>query len=447
MDLNTVRTEATSTQVGSFFENMPFTQKHIFIGLTLFVAFVIEAWEMMLIIFISGSVAAEFGLTPVQVGSLIGAIFLGMIPGSYLWGIVSDKIGRKKTMIYSLVSFGIISLISAFSVNFEMLYTSRLLAGIALSGVLVCVFPYFEEMLPVKQRGKAAVYLSAGWPIGTLLAVGLTTLLINVEGVFGGWRAIIFLSSLAALWAIVVAKIPESPYWLAGKGREEEAKQVIDEISEGDVKIQKETELAVFEVKQGSFLEIFKGKMLKTTVLQTIINFAFAFGYWGLYTWIPVLLQQKGLSMAQSLGFVALAAIFQIPGYMAASYLTGKYGRKKVMVAFVTLAAISGFAFAYSTTLTQLYLFNFVLSFFSLGAWGVWNTWLGEVYPTNVRAVGYSFGVGAQRWANTFAPSIIGFVIGLGWVFGATVTFIQVFMVITLITVLFLKETEGEILH
>lgn len=436
-----------AVEVGSIFQTMPFTKRHRFVGFALFMAFVIEAWEMMIIIMISGNIAADFGLTSIQVGSLIGSIFLGMIPGTYVWGIIGDKIGRKKSIIYSLLLYGVVSLISSFSANYEMLYTLRLLSGFALGGVLACIFPYFEEMLPVKQRGKAAVYLSAGWPIGTLLAIGLTALLMDVEGILGGWRAIIFISSLAGLWAFVIAKIPESPYWLVGKGRVDEAKQIIEDLSEGKTKVESGTELVVYEVKQGSFFEIFKGKLLTTTVLQTIVNFAFSFGYWGLYTWIPTLLQQKGLSMGQSMGFVALSAIAQIPGYLVSGHLTSIYGRKKVMFGFVTFAAIFGFAFAYSSNMLQLYIFNFALAFFSLGAWGVWNTWFGEIYPTNVRGVGYSWGVAGQRWANTVAPSLIGFVIGLGWVFGATVSFIQIFMVITLITILFIRETEGEILN
>ncbi|WP_017728845.1 MFS transporter [Halalkalibacterium ligniniphilum] len=445
--LSTAKKSVNSVEVGSLFENMPFTKKHGFVGFALFMAFVIEAWEMMIIIMVSASIAADFALTPVQVGSIIGAIFLGMIPGSYVWGIIGDKIGRKKTIVYSLLIYGVVSLVSSFSVNYEMLYALRLLSGFSLGGVLVCIFPYYEEMLPVKQRGKAAVYLSAGWPIGTLIAIGLTSILIDVEGMLGGWRAIIFISSLAGLWAFVIAKIPESPYWLAGKGRKAEAKQVIEELSEGQTKIEEDSELVIYQVKQGGFFEIFKHKILKITILQTVVNFAFSFGYWGLYTWIPTLLAQQGLSMGQSMGFLALSAVAQIPGYLAAAHLTSKYGRKKVMFVFVLCAAIFGFAFAYSSSMFQLYAFNFGLAFFSLGAWGIWNTWFGEIYPTNIRGVGYSWGVAGQRWANTVAPSLIGFVIGMGWVFGATVSFIQVFMVITLITILFIKETEGEILH
>lgn len=437
----------TATKVGELFERMPFTKKHLFVGMVLFIVSVIEAWEMMLIIFLSSSIAADFQLTPLQEGSLIGSIYLGMIPGTYIWAIIADRIGRRKTLMFSLFSFSIISLLTPFSTSFLMLYTVRLVAGIALGGVMVSGYPYFEEMLPVKQRGKGVVYLSAGWPLGMLLALGMTAFFMQGDGLLGGWRGVIVLSSLVGLWAFMIRKIPESPYWLASKGRQQEAKEAIRYLSEGKINIGEHEQLWVEPMTKGNYFTIFSKRFRKLTAFQTVVNFAFAFGYWGLYTWIPTLLEQKGLSMSQSLSFLALSTLFQIPSYMVAAWLTGKYGRKRVMVSFVALAVACGFGFAYASDMIQLYAFNFALAFFSLGAWGVWNTWFGEIYPTNGRVAGYSFGAGAQRWANTLAPSIIGMVIGWGWAFNTTVSFIQVFMVITLLVILFLPETEGHILE
>src|SRR5699024_2733981 len=130
--------------------------------------------------------------------------------------------------------------------------------------------------------------------------------------------------------------------------------------------------------------DIFKRPFLNRTVIQTLIHFTYNVGYWGLMTWIPTLLMQRGLSMGESLGFVALTAIFQIPGYIVASHLTGKYGRKKIMAIFVIGAIIAGYAFAFSATMAQLYIFNFALAFFLLGIAGIWNTWSSEIYPSNV---------------------------------------------------------------
>ncbi|BAD77181.1 MFS transporter [Geobacillus thermoleovorans] len=431
-------------QVGQLFENMPVTREHWKAGLALFFSFVIEAWEMMIIILCSASIGTEFKLSGTQIGSLIGSIFLGMIPGCLIWGKLIDKFGRKKAMIYSLISYGIISLISAFSTDYGMLWWMRFLSGIGLAGLMVATFPYFEELLPVKVRGKATVYLASGWPVGYLLAIGITYLLGDM-----GWRWVIGISSIAGLWFLVVATfVPESPYWLAGRDRQKEAKEVIRRLSANRMDHElNDVELIVEKVKKGSFIEVFRGKFLRPTVLQLIINFCFSWGYWALSSWMPALLAKKGLSAPQGLGFMALSALFMFPGYMAASYLTGKFGRKKIMFTFVFLAAIGGFGFASSNSMAEMYVWNFVLSFFSLGAWGVWDTWMAELYPTEVRGVSYSLGATAQRVANAIAPSVIGAMLASNTSFLATVSFISCFLVITFIATLFLKEMEGQILH
>lgn len=433
-------------QVGEYFDGMKLTKRHWFGGFVLFFAFVIEAWELMIMVFISAGIAEEFSLSSLQVGSLIGSMSFGLILGCYLWGLIIDRIGRKKTMLYSFIGFGVVQLISAFSGNYEILYALRFIAGVIFGGVIVGTFPYFQELLPVKYRGRASVYLSAGFPLGTILAVGVTSLFLEFSGDFHSWRIVMIISSLAAFWALLVLKIPESPYWLAGKGRMKEAKKVIKYLSNDEITIPENEKIIVQKVKQGNYFAIFKKPFLTRTTFQTIMHFTYNIGYWGLMTWIPTLLMQKGLSMGESLGFVALTAVFQVPGYIVASHFTGKFGRKKTMAVFVIGAIIAGYAFGFAATIPQLYIFNFTLGFFLLGIAGIWNTWSAEIYPSNIRAAGYSFGVAAQRWANAVAPSLIGVLIGLGFPFVVTVSFIITFLVVTLISLFFLHETEGEIL-
>ena len=81
-----------------------------------------------------------------------------------------------------------------------------------------------------------------------------------------------------------------------------------------------------------------------------------------------------------------------IPGYMTASYLTGRFGRKWIFTIYVLAAAGGGFCFATASTETEMYIGMFSLAFFALGAWGVWDTWMGELYPSALRGSGYGFG-------------------------------------------------------
>ncbi|MFC7642459.1 MFS transporter [Streptosporangium lutulentum] len=174
-----------------------------------------------------------------------------------------------------------------------------------------------------------------------------------------------------------------------------------------------------------------------------LLNFTFNWGYWGLQVWLPTLMRGKGMSLDATLGFAALSALVTIPGYVSASLLTGRFGRKKVFLCYVVAAVLGGFFFAVASTTAGLYAGNFILSFFSLGAWGVWNTWNGEFYPTAIRGTGYAWATAAQLVSTTVAPAAVGLLLARATGFTATMLVINAFMVITALLALPLPETEG----
>ena len=377
------------------------------------------------------------------VGNLIGSMFIGMLLGALSWGKIAERIGRKRAIIWSLGLYGVISMASAFAPNYGALYGLRLLSGVAAVGMIVVTFAHFQELLPVRHRGALTVYLASGWPIGMLLALGATVWLMPL-----GWRAIIIVSSLGGLWALVVLRwVPESPYWLAGVGQQSEARGVIMRLSRGTINVPQSCQLQVDQTTQGHQRELFSAALRKVSVLQIIVNFTFSWGYWGLQTWLPTLLQQRGLNLPQSYGFIALSALCMIPGYITASWLTHRFGRKKVIVGFISAAVVAGYGFANAQTLEMLYLSNFALAFFNLGAWGIWGTWIGELYPTRLRAIGYGWAIFAQRVANVLAPSLIGALVAYGSSFNLTTTLINAFMLVTVLLVVFIPETEGKTLR
>jgi putative MFS transporter len=433
----TGRPGSETLPVGAWFERMPFGRVHVLAACALFIAFVIESWEQLALVYVTDSLGSAFHIDQGRIGWVLSAVALGMIPGSLVWGPVSDRIGRRKVCLWSLASYGVVAAASAFSPNFATLMLLRVLSGVALAGIYTVTFPYFLELLPVRLRGRAAVYLSIGWPIGVLAAVGVTQALGSM-----GWHVVALASALAGLWVFAIrAWVPESPYWLAGQGRHDEAAAVLRRLG---ADVPAGTRFSV-EAKEsaGNPLALFRGPLLRVTLLMLVLNFAFNWGYWGLQTWLPTLLQNKGLTMSSSLGFVALSAVFMIPGYVSASWLTGRYGRKRVFLPYVAGAALSGIGFAYSQNLTELYAANFALAFFSLGAWGVWNTWNGEFYPTALRGTGYSWATAAQLVSTSLAPSVVGYLLARSTSFSTTVLFITAFLVLTLIVAVPLPETEG----
>lgn len=425
--------------VGHLFADMPLTREHVKAGFALFFAFVIEAWEMLILAYIAPAIAEDFAISASQVGFLLSAMFFGMIPGALAWGAWVDYLGRKRACIASLTAYGLISAVSAFSPNYWTLWGLRFASGVALAGILVTVFLYFEELLPVRHRGRAAVFLAGGWPIGTLLAVGLTAGLLDTIG----WRWILFISSLLGLWALVIWKwAPESPYWSVDHGRFNEARATLQRLTGGTLTLPgKLTTVTAEAARKGGFAS---GRTGLITFLQVIINFALSWGYWGLQVWLPQLLAERGLSLSASFAFIAISAVFMIPGYITAAWLTPRLGRKRVFLVFVFFGTVGGLTFAFAPSLAVLYVGNFIMSFFAQGAWGVWDTWLGEIYPTHSRGKGYSVGISAQRAANAAAPSVIGLFVAASVGFTPTVAFIESFFIVALVLAIALPETEGK---
>ncbi|MGP4014299.1 MFS transporter [Saccharopolyspora sp. 5N708] len=438
MDPERTQSPAAGTSVGKIFADMPLTRQHLKAGIALFFAFVIEAWEMLILSYVSSPIEREFSVGPTSIGFLLSAMFFGMIPGALAWGWWVDRNGRKPACIISLGSYGIVSALSALAPNYWSLWGLRFLSGIALAGILVTVFLYFEELVPVRYRGRATVFLAAGWPFGTLIAVGVAAGLLDVLG----WRWVLFISSLSGLWALVVWKwAPESPYWAVRHGRIEQARAAVSWLSRGTINPTGPLSLREATAQRSAGLR--SRRLLVMTGVQAVINFSLSWGYWGLQTWLPGLLAERGLSLPDSYTFIAISAVFMIPGYLAASWLTGRIGRKRVFLVFVLFGSVGGLTFAYSETLAWLYVGNFMMSFFAQGAWGVWDTWLGEIYPTASRGKGYSIGITAQRVANAVAPSVIGLLVAVSVGFTPTVVFIEVFFLVALLFALALPETEG----
>ncbi|MEU8245673.1 MFS transporter [Nonomuraea sp. NPDC048916] len=428
---------AGSMPMGAAFDRMPFTRRHTLIAIALFVAFVIESWEQLALIYVEADLGARFGLDDVGVGVVLSAVALGMIPGVLVWGPVADRIGRGPTAFWSMLAYGVVALASAFAPSAAALVGLRTLSGLALAGVYTITFPYFLELVPTRHRGRATVCLSIGWPIGVLIAIGAALTLGRL-----GWRAVVVAGAVAGLWAFVIrAWVPESPYWLASRGRQDEARAVLREL--GSPEAGAGVTLTVARRRAGDPLGLFHGGLARITVVMLALNFTFNWGYWGLQTWLPTLLQTRGLSLSDSLWFAGLAALMMIPGYVSASLLTGRFGRRKVFLCYIVAAVLGGLWFATAGSRAGLFAGDLVLPFFSLGAWGVWNAWNGELYPTALRGTGYSWATASQLLATTAAPSSVGALLARATGFTATMLVINAFLLVTALLAVRLPETEG----
>lgn len=431
---------SSPASVGELADGMRLSRAHVLAGSILFFTFVIEAWEQVGLVYVSQGIAEDFGVDNTQLGWALSAVAFGMVPGALLWGVFIDRLGRRRVTVLSLLLYAGLALLAALSPMFWPFIVLRFLSGMAFGGVYTVTFPYFLELLPTAWRGQGAVALSIGFPLGTLLCIGVSQSLGGIS-----WRAVAIVAALAGLWAFAVLRwVPESPYWLAQQGRHTEAAGVLrwlgGSVPEG-------TRLVVDgNGRRGEFRALLRAGVRRRFLLLLVVSFTFSWGYWGLQTWLPVLLQGKGLSVSSALSFVAITQLVSIPGYLLAAWLTRRYGRKAVFLWFVLASAVGGAVFGFATGAVQMYTGNLVLAFFSLGAWGIWNTWAGEVLPTSLRGLGYSWVTSAILLANTVSVPVIGSMMDRGIASSLTIGSIMAFLVVAVLAVLPLPETEGRAL-
>ncbi|WP_291279890.1 MFS transporter [Galactobacter sp.] len=435
-------THLSTLSVGSAFNEMKLNRSHVLFGSILFITFVIEAWEQVGLIYVSNYLSDDFGVSMAQVGTAMGVVALGMVPGSLLWGAFVEKLGKKNVAIYSLAAYGLFALIAALSPNFTLFVALRFLSGVAFGGVYAVTFPYFMELLPTKRRGQATVAMSMGFPVGTLACIGVSL-------AFGpiSWRVVAVVSALAAIWAFAVWKlVPESPYWLVKRGRDEDAKSVLTRLG---FTVGHDQHLVVdpAEAHLDDKNTIKDVRIVPIFILILVISFCYNWGYWGLQSWLPIMLQDKGLSVSGSLGFVALSQLVAVPGYLLAAWTTRRWGRRWIFIIFAVGATVGALLFGTAQGSVQLYTGNLVFAFFILGSWGIWNTWRGEALPSKVRGFGYAASSAALLLANAIAVPVVGAQLDAGWSTGGIVGSIAAFMVVAVIGTLFMPETEGKALR
>lgn len=225
--MSTATAPITGTQI---IQNLPWkwgVQGKVFIigGL----GFMFDAWDVLLNAFLFPLLAKDWSLSISQLGWLGTTNLIGMAIGAILLGGLADIIGRKKVFTYCLLFFAILSVLSAGAPNYEIFMLLRFLAGVGLGACIPVDYALVGEFTPAKVRGRVLTAMDAWWPVGGTLC-GLVAAFLTAQGI-QNWRLLLLFMVLPALLVVWVRRgIPESPMYLLRRGREEEAREIIDRL-------------------------------------------------------------------------------------------------------------------------------------------------------------------------------------------------------------------------
>lgn len=381
---------------------------------------------------ISGTIAQVsqlFELDALQQGWYVGCALVGSIVGVLFAGILSDKFGRKLTMIISASLFSVSALGCAVCADFTQLVLYRIIGGVGV-GVVSIVSPlYISEVAVAQYRGRLVSLYQLAVTIGFLGAylVNYQLLIWSESGVLSGaplldkifisevWRGMLGMETIPALmFFIIIFFIPESPRWLIVRGQENRAMNILERIygsaTEAAGQLD-ETKSVLTEESSSEWSMLLKPGIMKAVVIGVSIAMLGQFmGVNAVLYYGPSIFENAGLSGGDSLFYQILVGLVNTLTTVLALVIIDKVGRKKLVYYGVSGMIVSlifiglYFLFGEALGISSLFLLAFFLFYVfccAVSICAVVFVLLSEMYPTKVRGLAMSI-AGFALWVGTY---------------------------------------------
>jgi MFS family permease len=347
----------------------------------------LDAMDVMFYAFALTVIRSEFDLSSAQAGALASVTLVASSIGGILVGVLADRIGRARALMYSILTYSFFTALTATSRSVPELVLWRTLVGFGMGGEWSAGSVLVSETWPTEHRGKAIGFMQAGWAIGYILAAILAAVVLPVYG----WRVLFLFGILPSLLAAWIRKgVPEPEIWRTRRGN---------------------SALSSF----AGLRQIFRKPLAERTIVATAVTTTVLFAYWGLFTWMPTFLAAPidqggaGMGVVKSSGWIIPMQIGAFAGYTSFGFLADRFGRRPVFVSFLLFAALLTPLFGQlGRHENLLFVLAPFVGFFGHGYFSVFGSMLAELFPTSVRATSQGLTYNLGRALSAFAPVIIG---------------------------------------
>ncbi|MGM7723850.1 MFS transporter [Metabacillus sp. Hm71] len=343
----------------------------------------------------------QLDMSVTMIGLVGAATLAGMLFGGVLGGYLTDLIGRKKMFLIDMLVMAIVSILQFFVNDPVQLVILRFILGIAVGADYPIAGALMTEFSPAKNRGALLGGLNGLWYVGYASSFLVGYLLLSIGD--DSWRWMLASSAVPVIIMLISRlNMPESPRWLASKGREKEANAIVQKIFGKHVIMSNEQE----DKMKTSFLDIFRNGYGKWVFFVAAFYSLQVLPLYGINTYIPEILGQFGFAdgTREYLGAAVINIIYLV-GLFPALYLLEKFGRKPTLYWAFLICSISLFVLGATSGMNMP--FVFILALFVI--YGTVNTGMGahtwiypnELFPTHIRGTAGGFTTGVARIASS----------------------------------------------
>ncbi len=343
---------------------------------------ILDAMDVLLFSFALTTIRAEFQLSSAAAGALAAVPMVTSALGGLLFGYLSDRYGRTRSLAWSILFFSLFTALTATSRTVAQIVLWRAIVGIGLGGEWAAGSVLVAETWPVQHRAKGVGLMQSGWALGYMAAAILAAVALPRWG----WRPLFLLGSFPALVTWWIRRsIPEPQVW---------------------------RKAAALPTRPGDLLHPpLRGRL----VLLTTLCCCLLFGYWGLFTWIPAYLSSPvargglGLSIVRSSAWMIPMQAGAFFGYILFGFFADRVGRRAALITFVLItAALVPVYGLYGRSTAVLLIAGPLIGFFGHGYFSSLGVIAAEMFPPGARntAQGFSYNVG--RALSALAPATVG---------------------------------------
>lgn len=340
-----------------------------------------------------------FDLSAGESAAIGASVMVGILFGTVFGGYLTDLIGRKKMFIIDILAIALFSILSVFATNTWELVAARFAIGVFVGADYPIATSMIAEFTPKKHRSVSMGMVSAAWYLGATVASVVGYFLYGVED---GWKWMLGSAVIPCVFLLIGRHdIPESPMWLAQKGRTSEAEEVVRRVFGDDVELEPEDAKA-----KTSISALFKGGYLKRMVFLGMFILCQVVPMYAIYTFGPQIMTAFGLGEGQEsiLGESAVSLFFLI-GTIPAMFWLNSMGRRRLLLVSLAFMAVGLTVLGvWPTAPVFVVIIAFGLYAFFSGGPGILQ-WLypNELFPTEVRASAVGIAIGFSRIGTIFA--------------------------------------------
>jgi MFS family permease len=378
----------------------------------------LDAFDAMLYALVLALLMRDLGMSKTTAGLLGTLTLLASGLGGILFGFLADRIGRKRALMASILTYSLCSFASGLATSIAMLAAARFVLGLGMGGEWNTGATLVAESWPTEYRAKALSIVQSSWAFGFAAAA----LVAGPMARYFGWRAVFFVGILPALLTLWIRRgVAESAMWKerASLGQPNGT----GSLGDADSDLNRYVPLT----RDSSFRVIFGPPYVRHTFALLLFNFCSMFAWWGLFTWMPpylsLPLSQGGRGfgvMGTTTLLVVLNLFGMFPGYASFGWVADHLGRRKAFLLYSLTAALLVPLYAAARCPGVLMGLGTLVAFFGTGLFSGSAIMGSEIFPTSVRARALGFTYNGARTMSSVAPLVIGRVgqmKGLGWAF------------------------------